>query len=350
MIEVERELQELVQAELLREEQRRNLLINRLIRSVCWWFRDGENDPQNQMQQEGVKDRHKFLAMVARCGVTVVGIVLLTVALSNALAYRRNATANEPTKPPPVAATAISMATIASLGLYAAFFSQLRMWPFIPQPHTISHSPNTEMHGTESAHRNGQTHQSNSQSGGGVNGILSAAEAAAKKSQYRQYWNSQGSEPLGVLDVNCCSLDGLGYNAEMEFFDTINIDDSVGKGSYSSSVSISNSYSQNFNTITNGAGATQNHNNSNNAISNNANTSNSDSSAAIFPSLGFSFDLNLSGRRTFASGKLTRRASGNSNNNGNNNNANGGNGSEYSSVEEFSPSFNPINSSPPTFV
>ena len=322
MAEVEAELQVLLQQEKDRCQVRAGSLGSRLEQ----WLTCRKGD----LTQDAAKRRRVMLGLCARILISIASVAMLIASFS--IAFETP----QPTSPSPTSSSessgnanaSIALSTVAIIGLYSCLFSHLRVWPLIPQEMDSIESLE-ELHGSEqlasspfSPRRSslGLSRAGTGPGTGSLSGSTSvikalgniSGEKTAKNSQYHS--NAEGAESLGALDVNASVLDGLSgldYPSDVEFFDTINIDDSHGKGHGSTNSFLNGSLS--YNSMGVETGSTSNNNSS-------------DVAAVLFPS------FKGSGGGTYlnnSAGKRSSRSNGNSS-------------------EDYSPSFNPMMA--PTFV
>jgi hypothetical protein len=324
MTEVEAELREMLDAELQREEERENGCTRRTLRLLrC----EAEGDAASSSGKGKAKARRQLSGLVVRVVCSLAAIAALGVSIARSIRAHHPSPSSSSSSS---SASTIALAMFSSFAIYAALFAQLRVWPLIPGPAAQSlrgvDGLEEVVHGTAAGEGPPDTPPKLSP-GSPLHSSTGEAAMAMGKRRSSQYHHAGGGDQLGILDASCNSLEALDYHSDVEFFDTINIDDSHGKGSHYS-MSSQSSGSRVFVSAASGTGT-------------GPGNGTGETAAALFPSLSFSFDKNgnhrTSGRR--ASSLLIGAVSGG---------GAGGGGGGGGGGEEAATAFNPLNS--PTFV
>lgn len=298
MTEVEEILGDLLQREQLLSEARENSVLQRIKRVVLCKDED--------LGTEIGRKSRAFRCMCIRLLTSSVSIAMLIASFSITFASPQPVSNSSVTSASQEhSREAITLAVIAVVGLYACVFSLCQVWPIIPSE--LSDDAPAELHRITPV----QTQLNIDNSGMMVNPISDQAE------------NIEISETVeGGMGMSC--------NARLEFFDTINMDDSNGKGNGNLTTGspdriITGSYSK----------SGENYSLNNNGANNSNNNFNDVSGVILFPSL----HRNAKRGSQTPPPKSTATAT-----------SIGGSGESgvHYNTDEFAPSFNPMMH--PTFV
>ena len=210
MTEVEEILADLLQKEQLLSEARENSVFQRIKRIVLC---------KDDLAAVNGRKRKSIRCMCVRLLAFIVSVAMLIA--SFAITF----SAPQPVSNVSVTSTthehsreAIALAVIAVIGLYSCAFSFWHVWPIIPKEFPDDNPANAaELHGMDPA----QVPINNDNDGMITNPTTSEQKRRSHST----------SSFHGHIDLREVVEDGVGCNVRLEFFDTINIDDSHGKQS-----------------------------------------------------------------------------------------------------------------------